>query len=409
MPYRFSPEILLQYFLRRESTQFFISVAIRYLALGMVGIYEPIFIYLFFQKNLSLTLLFWAGVYGLFGLFVVFGGKLMAKIGLKHTMLISHIFFFGYYLCLFFLKEGYFLIILALILRAVGMTLFWPAFHTDFVRLSEKDKRAVEVGKLSGISFCANIISPAIGGLILANFGYLVLFIVVLITLFASTFPLFLSKERHEVYTDSYQRAWKRIKENKSTSLALASLGIENTAVMLFWPIFMFLLGINFEKIGLITTVGLAVSALWAVYMGRITQKKDKKRLLQFGSILLSLVWVIKYFVKDAFSAFVAHNFYRLAKTSTFIPFRVTIYDKAALQKEEADEFLVYREIVLNLSKTLFLVFLAGIGYFYSELRLGFLFASLASLGCILLFEPYYSQKFKKLTRSLKLKFFSQK
>jgi len=90
MPYRFSPEILLQYFLKRESTQFFVSVAIRYLALGMVGIYEPIFIYLYFNRSLPLTLLFWAGVYGLFGLLVVLGGKTMARIGLKHAMLISH-------------------------------------------------------------------------------------------------------------------------------------------------------------------------------------------------------------------------------------------------------------------------------------------------------------------------------
>jgi len=383
MSYRFSPEILLQYFLKRESTQFFVSVAIRYLALGMVGIYEPVFIYLYFNKNLPPTLLFWAAIYGLFGLFVVFGGKIMAKIGLKHTMLISHLFFFGYYLCLFFLHQNSYLLIPAIFLRAIGMTLFWPAFHTDFVRCTERDKRAVEVGKLSGISFTANIISPTIGGLILANFGYLVLFIVVLVTLFASTFPLFLSKERHEIYTDSYFKAWQRIKKNKSITLGLASLGIEDISIALLWPIFMFALGINFEKMGAITTIGLAIAALYAIYMGRITQKKNKKRLLRGASILLSLAWVIKYFVKDTFGAFLAHNFYRIAKTSASVPFTTTIYEKASLKKEEADEFLIYREIVLNLSKFFFLLFLAGIFYFFPKPQIGFIFAAIASLGLI--------------------------
>jgi len=397
MPYRFSPEILLQYFLKRESTQFFVSVAIRYLALGMVGIYEPIFIYLYFNRSLPLTLLFWAGVYGLFGLLVVLGGKTMARIGLKHAMLISHFFFFGYYLSLFFVYQIPYLILTAALFRAVGMILFWPAFHTDFVRFSEKDHRAAQVGKLSGISFTANIISPAIGGLILTNFGYLVLFIVVLITLLTSAFPLFLSKERHEIYTDSYKKAWQRIKENKTISIGLASLGIEGANIMLLWPLFMFIVGINFERMGIITTFGLGVAALFAIYMGKLSQKKDKARLLNVGSFLLSLVWIIKYFVRDTFTAFLAHNFYRIAKTSAFIPFRTIIYDKASLKKSEADEFLIYREIVMNITKMWFLIILAGILWAWPKPQIGFIFASIASLGLVFVAKHKFPQfKFLK-------------
>ena len=145
----------------------------------------------------------------------------------------------------------------------------------------------------------------------------------------------------------------------------------------------MFALGINFEKMGAITTIGLAIAALYAIYMGRITQKKNKKRLLRGASILLSLAWVIKYFVKDTFGAFLAHNFYRIAKTSASVPFTTTIYEKASLKKEEADEFLIYREIVLNLSKLFFLLFLAGIFHFFPKPQIGFIFAAIASLGLI--------------------------
>lgn len=379
--YRFSPEILLQYFLRRESTQFFVSVAIRYLALGMVGIYEPIFIYLYFQKNLPFTLLFWAAIYGLFGLLVVMGGKIMAKIGLKHTMLISQFFFFGYYISLFFLYQNPLIIIVATFMRAVAMTLFWPAFHTDFVRFTKKENRGVEVGKLSGVSFAANIISPMIGGIILTNFGYSVLFVVVLVTLLASTFPLFLSKERHEIYIDTYKTALKRIKKNKFVSIGIASLGVENLGILIFWPIFMFIKGISFEGMGRITTFGLIVTALFALYMGKLTTRTQKSRLLNMGSYFLFLVWIIKCFVKDVLTAFLAHNFYRVAKTSAFIPFRTILYDKAATKKEEADEFLVYREIVLNLSKAFFLLLFALIFVFCSDIRIAFIFSGIAALG----------------------------
>jgi MFS family permease len=396
MPYRFSPELLLNYFLKRESTQFFISVAIRYLALGMVGIFEPIYIYLFFEKSLTFTLLFFAAIYGLFGILVVFGGKLMAKIGLKHTMLVSHFFFFGYYLCLFFLSWHFSFIILAIFLRAFGMILFWPAFHTDFVRFSERDHRAMQIGKLNAICPIASIVSPVIGGLILQNFGYLVLFVVVLITLFASAFPLFLSKERHEIYTDSYKKAWQRIFKNKNTSLALAFQGIEGGVAIYLWPIFMFLIGINYGKIGGITSFSLGVAALFALYMGKLAQRKEKGRILGVGSFLLSIAWIIKCFVKDALSAFLAQTFYRISRNSATIPFQAIIYEKASLKGAEADEFLIYREIILNITKLFSFLILAGIFYIFSEPRFGFLIAGLSALGLIFVIPKKLKKEYKK-------------
>jgi hypothetical protein len=137
MPFSFAPTHFLHYLLKREVTQFFTSMAIRYLALGMVVIFEPIYLYFYFDKSLSLTLLFFAAIYGLFALTVVYGGKIMAKIGLKHTILLSHFFFVGYFFCLLFLYQSFWLIVLAIILKMVGMLLFWPAFHIDFMRFSD--------------------------------------------------------------------------------------------------------------------------------------------------------------------------------------------------------------------------------------------------------------------------------
>ena len=384
MAYRFSPEIILHYFLKKESTQFFVSVAIRYLAIGLVGIYEPIYIYLFFNKSITFSLLFWASIYGLFALLAVWAGKIMGRLGLKHSMLVSHFFFFGYYLSLFFLKEIPQLILPAILLRVAGMTFFWPAFHTAFVRFSQKDHRAVQVGKLNAIAPIASIISPIAGGLILQNFGYLVLFIIVMFLLLASAFPLFLSKERHEVYTDTYNKAWQRILKNKKFDIGFASRAIESSTNMFIWPIFMFILGINYERMGEITSFALLLSALFALYMGKLTDKEDKERLVGIGSVLLSLAWIIKCFVKDTLSAFLAHNFHRIAITSATTPFLTIVYDEASTQKDKADEFIVYRSIVLNLTKLFYFLFLALVFCFIKDLRFAFIIASIASLCLIM-------------------------
>ncbi|MEF8847169.1 MAG: hypothetical protein V5A57_01945, partial [Candidatus Paceibacterota bacterium] len=64
----------------------------------MITIFEPIFFYLYFGKSLPLTFLYFAAIFGLYGLLAVYGGKIMAKIGLKHSMLSSHFFYFAYFL-----------------------------------------------------------------------------------------------------------------------------------------------------------------------------------------------------------------------------------------------------------------------------------------------------------------------
>jgi len=390
-------EDIIHYFLRRESAQFFVSVAIRYLALGMISIFEPVYLYLYFDRSISYVFLFWAAFSGIFALTVVFAGRLMARIGLKKTMLLSNLFFFGYYICLFFIKDFFLLVSLAIILRAIGSSLFWPAFHTDFIRFCKARRRSESVGIMSAMCLMAGIISPIVGGIVLAGLGYMALFTVVLVTLFVSMFPLFLSKERHEVYTDSYKQAWKRIWKNKKVSLSLISLGIEGGVDIFIWPIFIFTLGVTYQEMGGISTFALLASALLALYMSKRTVKKGGFKFLKIGPMLLAIAWAIKYFVINTISAFFAQSIYRIVKTSTLVPFRTILYNEAAAKRGQADEFIVYREIILNLSRFFFFMFLAGIFFIVDQINLSFIIAAIASVGFSFLSKPgLFSSQIKK-------------
>jgi MFS family permease len=391
MPLHFSPIYFLHYFLRREATQFFTSIAIRSLALGMILIFEPIYLYSYFDKSLPLTILFFAAIHGLYGVLAVYGGRIMAKIGLKHTMFFSHIFFFGYYLCLFFIYQSFLLLPLAIILRAIGMTFFWPAFHTDFTRFSERDYQGRAVGKMNIAFSLPTIASPIIGGIILSIAGYPALFIAVLMTLFASSIPMLLSRETHVVYSDFYHKAWRRIfkKENRRTSLALVANSIEESINVYVWPLFMFILAIGYTAMGGITALALGVAALFNLYMGRISDTiSNRVWFLNIGSFLTSIAWIIKYFVITPFDAFLAQTLYKICQTSATIPFQTFFYKKASLRGAEADEFIIYREIVLNMSRFIFFLILAGIFLITSKVNLAFILAAVFSLGYMFLGIP---------------------
>ena len=93
-----------EYLLRRDVTKLYIAIAIRNLALGMVLLFEPVYIYLFFGESLPLAILFFAVIYGLYGVLAPFSGAIMGKIGHTKTILISLFLYFSYYLvCLLLL------------------------------------------------------------------------------------------------------------------------------------------------------------------------------------------------------------------------------------------------------------------------------------------------------------------
>ncbi|MFC1630160.1 MFS transporter [Patescibacteria group bacterium] len=405
MPIHYSPTYFIHYLLKREATQFFTSLAIRYLAIGMVLIFEPIYIYLYFEKSISFTLLYFAVIHGLYAVLAVYGGRVMARLGLRHSILISHFFYFAYFVCLFFLYESFLLLPLAIILKVFGISLFWPSFHVDFARFSEKDHRGRQVGRKNIAIIIPTVAAPIIGGWILASFGYQVLFIAVLLILLASAIPLFLSKEVHEMYSDSYKTAWRRIfkKENRKNSLAFAFQGMEVSINFYIWPIFMTILALQYSLMGGITSFSLALSALFVLYAGRISDKGDRSKLLDIGAVLSSIAWVVKYFVTTPFGAFLSHGFYRVCRSTLGVPFQTILYEKTALKGPEGDEFIIYREIVVNLSKFFMLLFLSILFLFTSEIRLAFLLGALFVLGFMFLGDlPKLNNKLWTLKSSKK-------
>ena len=387
---RYPPIYFLSHFLKKEANQFFLSISIRSLAFGMILIFEPIYLYYYFDKSLPLTLLFFGLIHGLYGILSVFGGKIMSKIGFDWAMLISHFFFFGYYFLLSFINFSVFFVPLAIIVKPIAMALFWPSYHTNFTRFSKRDQRGVEVGKKNIAVLIPAILGPILGGLILANFGYPILFSSLLVVLLISAIPLFFHREKLEVYTDVYQKAWQRIfkKENRKSSLAFASSSIEAGINAYLWPLFMAVLAISYISMGGIISFSIFVSVLFTLYMGRISDTINRAKLLNIGALLTSISWVIKYFAVTPFSAFLAQAFYRLCRASADIPFQTFFYEKAALKGSEADEFIISREIIVNISRFFALIFLAGIFLIFPEINLAFILAAVISFGFVFLGKP---------------------
>lgn len=379
----------LPYFLKRDVDKFFIAVAIRNFAIGMVLLFEPIYLFTFFEGSLSSTFLFYSAMYGLQAVLVVIGGKVISRIGSNWAIFISYFFYFGYYISLFLLPKSFIFVPLAIISIAIGMSLYWPAFFTDFVRFSSSDQRGKQVGIINLAVLFPSIIAPLAGGWMIVSFGYGALFAAVLLILLSSSIPLAYTKHTHEAYTDNYQKVWNKVfsKKNWKRNVAFASDGLEMVINSVMWPVFLFILAIGVSAIGAISSFSLFVVALFGLYTGRISDTKDRSWLLNVGSVMTSVAWIIKYFVVTPFDAFLSQAIYKISRMSAGTPFKTFFLEDAAKQGEGADEFLIVRDVVVAASKSLLFVILAIPFFIFPQipLKITFFLAAILSLGFMFL------------------------
>jgi len=117
--------------------------------------------------------------------------------------------------------------------------------------------------------------------------------------------------------------------------------------------------------------------------------RRDKRKILKFGSIIYSLTWLIRIFSRTILPIFLADTTSRISKSVIDVPIRALFYKKAKDGKKKNDnsimENVVNYEAGLIVGKVLACLFIIGAIYIFSlqdadGFTVSFVFASLASL-----------------------------
>lgn len=372
----------LHYILNKELTELYASIAIRRFTLGLISIFVPIYLYIYFSENITKTLFYFAAISILYGLLSPLAGKLITKFGVKHSMLYASPFLFLYYLGLWQidnLGNLFFLLIPTLVIHNL---FYWPAFHIDFARFSNKKDRSKQLSYRHTVLALSAAASPLIGGSIIATLGFNVLFAIVLVLLFVSVVPLFFSSELHESYTDSLGKAHREVfnKKYRGKVVAFFGEGVEVIIDIVIWPIFLFTLAINFSSIGFISSIPLFVGVLFALYIGRLVDKMGHARLLSLGAVLNAISWPVRMLVATPIDAIFVNTFHKFTRLTAHFPLATLFYDWVSREDVDRDKFIILREIVANTSRGLILSLLAVMFLFVETISVAFLLAGLASL-----------------------------
>jgi MFS family permease len=374
---------------QQELTELYAASALRNFAAGLLFVFEPIYIYLLFGKSLPHTFFFFGLAFIATALLVPFAGRALARWGVKHSMLASTPFAILYFVGLWHASALGPLVMLLPLALAMHDVLYWPAFHIDFVLSSTKRDRAKQMSTILITVALAAAAAPLLGGFIVQEVGFSALFALVVGFFFISTIPLFLSREVHGKSATSYLASVRQVASvplRKKTAAFVAE-GFDAILTRFVWPLFLFLIAVNFEELGMITSGVLFLGIISTFIIGRVTDKHGTEKMLRLGAGINAILWPARAFVSTPFSAFLTDLGHQVGRSMALIPFVGAFYNWAGETPQDREGKVLSRAIALNAGAGIILFLLAILTTFTDDLRVLFWLGPLSAAGLLLISE----------------------
>lgn len=382
----------MRHFLKtKEMNELYVSYGILNFALGLISVFIPIYLYKLDYSIQSILFFFFINSIS-FVIFSYSGAKIVAHLGIKHTMLLTIPIFILFFIGLRYIQDFPALFFILPILRSFKMILYNFSFHLNFITHSDSKHRGREVSILQAVEVMASTLSPFLGGIIIMYSSFSALFFVGSIILFLAMLPLFLTKDTYEKITFEKNNLIKDIfkKENLNFIYSFSGYAIESWIGFILWPIFLIIMSFSIESIGALTSITTLLTFLVFYFIGKATDKKDKRSLLRLGTFLYFFGWIGRVFVTGFTSVFLIDTYKNITQHLLAVPWSAYSYDIAA--KRNYFKFIVQREIIFNLSRLLVLPILMLIFFMidnYYAFIISFIIAAFSSLFYVALNENH--------------------
>ena len=317
------------------------------------------------------------------------GARLVSKMGIKHSILVSTIFLISYYLLLGHIASFKIIFYILPALMAIKMMFYNYGYHLNFLLHSKKSSRGQKLSVLGIANTVSGAVGPLAAGVILVVFNFSVLFSAAAVLLIIGALALFLGKENYEPVEISISETLNYIKNknNWRNFASFAGYAVEASINREIWPIYLIMLLVSYDKMGFVVSLSFIVSILAYYLICNLTDKYDKRKLLKIMTGLYFLGWLSRIFVNSGAKILVVDSYRNLTEKILHIPWEASMYDLTA--REKFYLFIVAREIMFNLARIIIMPLVALIFYlnFYPFL-LAILLASIMATLYPLLNRP---------------------
>lgn len=375
------PDIHLHYLhhaLKREMTELYAATLIRGLALGMLGLFTPLY---FFKEGWSIELIIiWFAInYIIFGLLAPFGAMLTGKYGHEKTMAISVPISLVYYVLLFYLPQVPWFFWASSAILGLMKAIYWVAYHAEFASIGNKKEIGEEIGFLRVLVTLIGIVAPALGGYIISQWGFEYVFIVGGILIVTSIIPLLSTKQKWDPINISYKQCAKLLQSKKLKSDLLGHMATGETLVaQAIWPIWLFMIIPSYTDVGILTTVTIFLSFIIMLWIGKLSNHKNKSSLIKKAGGAVSFSWLIRAFAYNPITIFFSDTMYKISAKSLHIPYVALSYTRTS--KKHIIQYTAFWMMAIAIGKTIAAIAILITLAFTQNLIFTFFTASILSL-----------------------------
>lgn len=343
-------------------------------AFSLIGIFIPIYL-LTLNYSVSKVLIFFI-IYYLAGLVAAFSAVYIARhIGLQQMLIFRLPFTFVFLLLLYLLKSNDIPLSVIAFLGGWQNSLYWIPLHILFARNTKQKNVGASTGKLFAFPQMASMAGPLLGGFIAVLFGFKILFIFVFLILLVSIVPLLYMEKIKTFFKFELSQGVKLFKKYPKYFFAEIFGNIGDEVEAIIWPIFIYLSLANIAAVGVAGTLLSAGSIVFTLFIGKISDKYNKKQIIKVGAMLLLGVFMLRYFANSELVFYILTILSGFFMVLFWVPYTAKIYSIA--KKNTADEFFVFREIPVTISRMIILCIALLL---VNNLNLTFLTAGIAYL-----------------------------
>jgi len=368
----------------------FSTVTLRRLAISLLALFSPLFIFQLLASHGQLVRQPLLGVafYFLFFylikiLFFPLAERTAFKFGFKWSIFCSIFPFFFYIVFLILSSRNLVFLIPASFFGGFQAAFFWFGYHGLFVKFGDEKLFGFQAGLSQILGFLSLLLAPLLGSFLVLNWGFDSLFLVAFLLSCISVVIILISPLIKPYHRASLKKCFFLFKTHRRVTSAYLGWGGEATLYAVFWPIFLILIFDDILIFGGIIFGSVLLTSLLVYLIGRMVDKMASGKIIRLGVLLGVFSWLVRIIARLPLLIIVIDGFYRLAEQMFAIPMDVFSYRKA--REGGTCQALFFREISLNLGAILFLV-LAVLAFWLSlSLWFVFLIALLGTLGPFLI------------------------
>jgi len=293
---------------------FYLNASLRSLAVSLISIFTPVFIY-------SEGLLLWGSSrYALAGValfYLVFRltallsalplSRVIEKIGFRRSVVVSMVFMILYLISLMFAPIYVWLLLLAPIFFGLSVPLYWVSRDSAICQDGNKANLGRQMSILIAGEQVAGLAGPFVAGVIITSLGYQFLYGVALSILMVSIVPLF--SLPHHVHKNgaSLRGFYLWLTNTRYFHQAVGVVGktVDDYGLAIVWPLAIYLLGIKIGVIGGIFSLVALLAVLVRIIVGKLFDKLRTRGdfsdeiLHSIAVIATSLIWMVRLFVSS--------------------------------------------------------------------------------------------------------------